>query len=198
MSLRLATLVLAGGQSARYGGNKLLSPHPAGKSLLGSVVAACTPLSCIPVTVVTGAWHADIAQAFANTGLNLVENNDWAQGMGSSLALGATTCITRFQPSHLLVVLGDLAAISQQSLGRLTEASQLSPQSLIVSAWGSHQGVPAIFPQSWFSTLTQLTGDAGARTAIRQALSHSPDSVISVTHPEAARDIDHPADWPQR
>ncbi|MCU7554036.1 nucleotidyltransferase family protein [Alteromonas sp. ASW11-19] len=197
MPFRLATLVLAGGQSARYGGNKLLSPHPEGQTLLGSVVAACAPLSALPVTVVTGAWHTDIAQAFADSGINLVENSNWAQGMGSSLALGVTTCITQYQPSHLLVVLGDLAAISQQSLRRLTEAARRSPQSLVVSEWEGRQGVPAIFPQCWFTTLTQLTGDEGARSAIRQSITVTPESVAAVAHPEAARDIDKPADWRQ-
>lgn len=197
MPFRLATLVLAGGQSARYGGNKLLSPHPEGQTLLGSVVAACAPLSALPVTVVTGAWHTEIAQVFAETDINLVENSHWAQGMGASLALGTTTCITRFEPTHLLVVLGDLAAISQQSLQRLTETARRSPQSLVVSEWENRLGVPAIFPQFWFNTLTQLTGDEGARSAIRLAVTTTPESVIAVAHPEAARDIDNPADWQQ-
>jgi CTP:molybdopterin cytidylyltransferase MocA len=51
-------------------------------------------------------------------------------------------------------------------------------------------GVPAIFPRSRFTDLTELRGDVGARALLRR----NPDRVVRVPMESAALDIDTPED----
>jgi CTP:molybdopterin cytidylyltransferase MocA len=51
-------------------------------------------------------------------------------------------------------------------------------------------GAPTIFPTQYFSQLSQLKGDKGAKTMLQQYS----QQVIGLTMPEAALDVDTPDD----
>ena len=100
---RLAFVLLAGGQSSRYNGNKLLSEHPITKLPLvqhsaNELIQARDKIVSIskhPVTVVTGKWHdsvsSQLAEAFSGlpeTPVEVIHNTQWEEGIASSIRSG--------------------------------------------------------------------------------------------------------------
>lgn len=189
----LGIAILAAGCSQRYGGNKMLAPLPGGQTLLGHCIEQCTPLSRLPIIVVSGAYHNALSQQPFAASVNLVQNTHWQQGMATSIHQ-AVQCVNR-QPAditHLLVTLGDLPLVTTQSLNSLWEVAQSEPQTIIASFWEGRATAPAIFPRCFWPLLTQLSGDSGAGVLLRDAMAQSPPACIPVPHAEAALDIDTP------
>lgn len=120
---RLAFVLLAGGQSSRYNGNKLLSEHPITKLPLvqhsaNEVIHARDKIVSIskhPVTVVTGKWHdsvsSQLAEAFSGlpvSHIEVINNRQWEEGIASSIRSGL---------SHLLsLALQPKTSLSPSSL----------------------------------------------------------------------------------
>lgn len=203
MQLRLAVLILAAGASERYKNNKLLSLHPAGSILINYVINTCLPLCSFKApVVVSGRWHQSLSQVVSPT-VNLIYNADWQHGMGTSIACGVNHLVSDTepgkgdveQPTHILVVLGDMPVITTESVGALVEAMHRNPENVIVSAWHQRHTVPAVFPAEYFSELQSLASDEGARGLIKRLLTKQPQKVTSVAHEQAAVDIDTPEDW---
>lgn len=99
----LAFVLLAGGQSSRYDGNKLLSEHPITKLPLlqhsaNEVIRARDEIGSIsksPVTVITGKWHdsvnSQLAEAFCGLPeltIEVIHNRQWEEGLASSIRSG--------------------------------------------------------------------------------------------------------------
>lgn len=132
---RLAFVLLAGGQSSRYAGNKLLSEHPVTKLPLVQHSAtevirardAIGSTSKHPVTVVVGKWHdsvsSQLAEAFCGlteTPIEVIHNRQWEEGIASSIRSGL---------SHLLgLALRPETSLSPSSLpnSSLPEAESLA------------------------------------------------------------------------
>ena len=114
-SYHLAFLLLAGGRSARYGGNKLLSEHPESnlplvehslRVLLNAKTAhtnmqvtnceaAVSEVShkglfdkTNQVTLVAGKWHESLETQLSHCPVNLVHNTQWEEGIASSIRFG--------------------------------------------------------------------------------------------------------------
>ena len=100
---RLAFVLLAGGKSSRYDGNKLLSEHPITKVPLVQhsvyeVIRARDETVSIrkhPVTVVVGKWHdgvsSQLTKAFCGptkTPIKVIHNTQWEEGIASSIRSG--------------------------------------------------------------------------------------------------------------
>ncbi|MDO6569133.1 nucleotidyltransferase family protein [Alteromonas sp. 1_MG-2023] len=66
---KIASILLAGGESKRYGGNKLLSPHYSGLPLIHYSLQQVQGLHLSSIYVVTGRWHSGlfgVLQTFAS------------------------------------------------------------------------------------------------------------------------------------
>ncbi len=193
--MKLRALVLAGGASERFGHNKLISEHPKGGTLVGSVLRAITPLS-IDTLVVTGKWHHDIEGVLATQPVVLSYNDQWQHGIGASVAHGVATLMHHWpDTTHIFVCVGDLPAVTEASLKHLKDTAEAHPQLIVASQWDGTVGVPAIFPVRYKKTLCSLNGDRGAARLIHQQLATSPPGGMTVSHPEAKWDIDYQGDW---
>lgn len=163
MSYRLGCILLAGGQSARFGGNKLVSVHPvsnkplvahSAQQLLGlpsvtnSHATLATHTDAIhylpqPV-VVTGKWDLSVRDALAHVPVSLVKNSLWEEGIASSIREGvryllgnASPIIETGQanPSHILITLADLPRLTAHDLANLVAASCANPTHIVCSQW---------------------------------------------------------------
>lgn len=100
---RLAFVLLAGGQSSRYDGNKLLSEHPITtlplvQHSVNEVIRARDAIGSMskhPVTVVVGKWHhsvsSQLGEAFSGlteTPIEVIHNRQWEEGIASSIRSG--------------------------------------------------------------------------------------------------------------
>jgi molybdenum cofactor cytidylyltransferase len=183
----LHAVVLAAGASRRFGSPKQLVQFER-KPLIQRVIAGATELAGSAVTVVLGAYAAEIAATLAPGTAGIIVNREWQEGIGSSIR----AAVARLPGAcdGVLLLLADQPLVGSHSLGRLAAAWRRQPRSIIASRYRAVTGVPAIFPRWCFSDLAALRGDQGARLVLRRY----PDHVVRLAHPEAEVDIDYPED----
>jgi molybdenum cofactor cytidylyltransferase len=195
---QLGAILLAAGSSSRLGQSKQLLQID-GQALVRSQAGKLLALNPACVVVVTGAGQQAVEQALLGLPLQLVHNSDWQQGMGSSLACGIAAMPERVRGALLLLC--DQWKIEAVDLLALTQAWKQSPGIAVTAQWRESSdgelaplisGPPVVFPRSLFSSLARLRGDRGAAQILKR---HKP-GVQSIELPNAAFDIDQPADLP--
>jgi molybdenum cofactor cytidylyltransferase len=162
----IAGVVLAAGASTRLGEPKQLVTI-AGETLLERTVRIAREAGCTPVVVVLGAAHIEILANARLTDTAPVINDHWQEGMASSIRLGVRTLESIARDAEgVLLMTCDQPAITAQHLTLL-----MTKQEIRASRYAGRNGVPAYFPEKYFSQLMELTGDSGARTLLAQARS---------------------------
>jgi len=160
----IPAVVLAAGASTRLGEPKQLVKLT-GETLLERAVRTAREAGCFPVIVVLGASYVEIL-AYSRLGDALpVINNEWREGMASSIRLGVRTLqFVAKDAEGVLLMTCDQPGVTARHLGLL-----MCRQEVKASRYAGRNGVPAYFPKKYFSELMALTGDTGARTLLAQA-----------------------------
>lgn len=178
-------LLLAAGQSRRFGANKLLHPLTDGTPLVVASVRHLTAVLPRTLAVVADADDA-VAQLLRAEGVELVVNDNAGAGMGTSIAAGV-----RASPEARgwLIALGDMPAVP----ARVTAALQrclVGGKDLVAPVCHGRRGHPVGFSARYRDVLGRLCGDRGARDILdreRGAL-----TLLTVDHPGVLLDIDTP------
>lgn len=158
-----------------------------GKSLVERTVALA--LSCAPaqVVVVVGADSARVIRQLDGQPVTVVENADWQNGQGGSVAAGAAALDDRLAA---LVLLCDQPLLTAADLQRLTAAWRERPDRPAAAADESgYLGAPALFPPDRLPALRGLRGESGARSLL-----HGTDTT-RVAMPAARYDVDTRDQW---
>jgi molybdenum cofactor cytidylyltransferase len=162
---RIAAIILAAGRSTRMrGANKLLASI-GGKAMVRHVAEAAIAGGADGVHVVTGHQAGEVEAALAGLKVVFVRNEDFAQGLSTSLAAGIRALGAEIDGA--LVLLGDMPGIDAAMVERMIAAARAAPADAIVAA--THDGIrgnPVLWPRRDFSALTGLAGDKGAREMI--------------------------------
>lgn len=183
----LHTIVLAAGAATRFGGPKQLVRID-GRPLLHTVVARAAEVTGTAVTVVLGAYAAELAPLLGHTLASIVINREWREGLASSIRAGVMRLPGAC--SAVLLLLADQPLVSPEDLRRLTGAWRRQPLYIAAASYAGTIGVPAIFPRWAFASLAGLRGDVGARALLRR----HPDRSVRVPMESAALDLDTPED----
>ena len=184
---RVAGLLLAAGGSSRLGRPKQLVEWQ-GKTLIRRAAEALIEAGCSPVVVVLGAEVDGSSHAVEGLGVEIVFNEDWESGMGSSVAVGMLS-IMSVEPDAVLINLCDQPHVTGTKLRILLDTFADIRPPLIAAEYDGITGVPALFSKALFPQLLGLSGDKGARELIR----NTPDA-MTIALPEAAIDVDRKAD----
>ncbi|MEH6814079.1 MAG: nucleotidyltransferase family protein [Motiliproteus sp.] len=188
---RLAVMIMAAGQSARFGGCKQLA-DVAGKPMLQRSIYTANQLCPGNVFVVSGGWHQALTEAFEKGDLadaQLLYSDDWQHGLGNSIARGVAALAADYE--GILIMLADQVAVSASELQPFVFA--YDPNHIICSLYQGRRGVPALFPRQCFTQLQQLSGDSGAK----KLLYSGAFDIVEVPLPSAAIDIDQPEELRQ-
>ncbi|MGY5057811.1 nucleotidyltransferase family protein [Streptomyces sp. 900105755] len=159
---RIAGLLLAAGGGRRLGGRpKALLTHR-GRPLVEYAARVLRAGGCGPVHVVLGA-RADEVRARAELGgCVVVENPDWADGMGSSLRVGLES-LAGTGARAALVSLVDQPGIGGAAVARVLGGYR-DGNSLVSAAYDGVRGHPVLFGSAhWAGIAASATGDRGAR-----------------------------------
>jgi molybdenum cofactor cytidylyltransferase len=183
----LYAVVLAAGASTRFGSAKQLV-RVAGRPLLHIAITRAAEVAGNALIVVLGAGAAQLAPLLKHSPGSVVVNQEWREGLGSSIR----AAVTRLPPScsGVLLLLADQAAVTADDLRRLAGTWRRQPHYIAAALYAGNCGAPAIFPRTSFRELAQLRGDSGARALLRR----NADRVVRVAMPSAAVDIDTPED----
>ncbi len=164
----IAILILAAGASRRMGQPKQLLPW-GNSTLLQHAIRHAKGLDINKIGVVLGAYAQKIQKSLSKYKVELLMNPNWEDGLGSSLAYGIKNLVNTEQTlDGILVMLGDQPLIDTSYLNRLMEAFASENKGIIVTSYGNRVGVPAVFSSRYFSELTDLDRDQGAKEIIRK------------------------------
>jgi molybdenum cofactor cytidylyltransferase len=183
----LFAMVLAAGESRRFGATKQLAPH-AGLPLVAHAMSAAEAV-CGPNTLlVTGNEWRNVTAACGHLQGFLLRNTAFREGLSSSIRAGVRRLSA--VADGVLIILADQPLITAGHLEQLLWQWRNAPDKIVASAYADSFGPPVIFPRDCFAELGRLRGDHGAKSIISR---HS-DRLISVNCPDAAIDIDRPTD----
>jgi molybdenum cofactor cytidylyltransferase len=185
-----ALLLLAAGASSRMGRPKQLLPVD-GQPLLRLIAERALTAPVSAVVVVLGAHVSEIAPCFAGLPVKIVVNENWAEGMGSSLRAGveAISALTP-APQGVVIALGDQPDFSAAHVIHLIEMWRASHSSIVASEANGVLMPPALFAANHFPDLLSLRGDAGARSLFQLHTREVPFVPMA-----AACDLDTPEDY---
>jgi molybdenum cofactor cytidylyltransferase len=185
---RLAVLIMAAGESRRFGSCKLLADID-GKPMLQHSIELAQSTDASLIRIVTGRWHQEIKQAQTSgviDDIDLIYNSDWQQGLGSSIATGVSQIASGCD--EVLVLLADQVSVSSEDIERLRLRDDKNQ--IVCASFSQTLGPPAIFPAQFFPELEKLSGDKGAKALLAELTAI--DCQVDV--PNAAFDIDSPSD----
>jgi molybdenum cofactor cytidylyltransferase len=194
MSMPIPAIVLAAGASNRLGQPKQLLMYR-GEFLIERAIRLANEAGAAPVIAVLGA-HVEII--CASIGLNdsiLSINDQWEQGIASSIHSGLRTLDAAAAGSSGVLILScDQPRLTAAHLRALIERFAARNQAgIVASAYAGVHGAPAIFPRSVFAELFALKGDKGARALLVEP----PCPLIALDFAGGEVDIDEPGDLAQ-
>ena len=191
MSGSVAAVVLAAGASRRLGQPKQLLMLD-GETLLARTVRLACEAGAAPVLVVVGAHAQLIGAAVSADSAAVVMNEEWEQGIASSIHVGVKALDAN--ASGVLILACDQPRLSAEHLRGLMETfAATSDNSIVASAYAGVNGIPAVFPREAFPHLLALSGDKGARSLLMQP----PCPLIALPFEGGEVDIDQPDDLTQ-
>jgi molybdenum cofactor cytidylyltransferase len=164
--LSLGAVLLAGGESRRFGAdNKLLMPV-GGAPLLAKVAQEILAAGIDELIVVTGAEDRAYREALGGLDVRLAHNPAWKEGLGGSIAAG----IAALSPAHpgAFVIPADMPNLTHAMLARLADAFRGTPGPPVVvpvTASGGQRN-PVLWPRRHFPKLCVLSGPAGGKSLL--------------------------------
>jgi molybdenum cofactor cytidylyltransferase/nicotine blue oxidoreductase len=176
-----AGLVLAAGEGRRFGSPK--APYVLdGERLVDRAVRLLRAASCDPVVVVLGAWVGDVPDA------DVVLNDQWRSGMGSSLCRGLEHLGEA--ADRVIVTLVDLPGLTVEAVQRLTALEHEDPREALASVtYDGVRGHPVLLGRAhWAGIAATATGDRGARVY----LADHAVTLVEVADVATGDDLDHP------
>ena len=190
MKASVAAIVLAAGGSRRLGQPKQLLMF-GGETLLARVIRLANEAGAAPVLAVLGAQHEKIRAEVALSDADVVINENWEQGIASSIHEGVSA-LQAAAPgiSGALILSCDQPRLTAAHLRALIDGfnAQAEP-SIVSSTYAGVLGIPAVFPRSLFPDLFALSGDKGARSLLNQP----PCPLLAQPFEGGEVDIDLPA-----
>lgn len=185
---RLGVVLLAAGESRRMGSPKQLISVD-GTPLVRHVSNLLLALKPDVFCVVLGAEATAVRAALDTLPVEFVENLDWREGLGSSIACGVRH-IERRTLDGLLIALCDQPTIPTSHFEQLAQAFGQGQHDIVVTDYAGSFGVPAIFSRAMFASLGALKGDRGAKSLMQNATR----KIAHVPCEAAAIDLDTMAD----
>ena len=181
----IAGVLLAAGQSRRFGGKKLLESWR-GEPLIARA-ARCMLGGGLSQVVVVIPEDTAMRAALSHLEMTLVENGEPERGIGHSIALGVGA-LPRSAEAAMLAV-ADQPLMDEQLIGQLCAA--YVPGAIVTPRYGSHRGNPRLFDRRYFAELRELVGDVGGQAV---AAAH-PEAIIECVFQErSGLDVDRPED----
>ena len=184
MALRVGCVLMAAGESRRFGGDKLAAELH-GRALLERAMDAADPaLFADRVAVVS---RPETAARAAARGFRLVINDRPADGLSRTVRLGTEALA---DCDGILYLVADQPQLTAETVARVVARWRLAPDRIAAAAHGQRRGNPCLFPRALFPELRALEGDRGGTAVIR---AHAARLLLVETPEAELADVDTPA-----
>ena len=181
---RVAAVILAAGESRRYGSPKQLAVVD-GATLLEHAIAMARASGLTPVVAVVPVWLSRPARLDGDW-LRWIRNPYPERGMSLSLRLGLEALPEDAEAA--VILLGDQPRVPAETIAALIVARGQRP--IVAAEAGGLLAPPILIERSHFSLAGEVTGDRGLRDLLRT----DPDLVQAVSVEAHPIDVDAPAD----
>ncbi|HJT74794.1 MAG TPA: nucleotidyltransferase family protein [Chitinophaga sp.] len=184
-------LILGAGNSSRLGQPKQLLEFQ-GKPLICRMVDEASGTASGPVMIVAGASAVEVKCKLQGTPALIVMNDNWVEGMGSSIATGIKALMEQFPDLEgVIIMVCDQPYVTSVLLRQLIEQHIITRKGIIASTYDNTAGTPVLFHNRYFRALSGLTGQQGAKKILQQ----STDDLALVPFPLGVLDIDTAEDY---
>jgi molybdenum cofactor cytidylyltransferase len=180
-------IILAAGESSRLGQPKqnLLFQ---GQTLLQRAVETALASACTPVIVILGA-NADRIIPIAN--VNIIYNDDWQEGMASSIRIGVREMAKDASVGNIIIMLCDQPFVNVELLNSMITMQHQTGKSIVACTYNETTGAPVLFNEVWFAELLLLQGQEGAKKIINT----HPEHRATIAFEQGSIDIDTRGDY---
>jgi molybdenum cofactor cytidylyltransferase len=187
---RVAAVVLAAGSATRMGGGKLLLPV-GGRPMVQRVVDASLASRVCRTIVVVGNEADAVLGTLGDRPVDIVVNDDYANGMSTSLRAGLTAVDAEAEGA--LILLGDQPFVSAALLDELIDRFGTCGKPVVRPVWEGLPGNPVLIRATLFPELMRERGDVGGRRVVDRR----PDEVclVPIRDPHELVDIDSPDEY---
>ncbi len=179
-------LLLAAGFSQRFGSPKLLHALPSGRSIIQASIKALKSSGCTFALVIREGDTALTAH-LSNTNVSVIKVSSAEKGLSSVIA-EATASINTKSVDWIGICLADMPYILPQTFTSLPNHISLS--TIVRPCYQKKLGHPVLFGRYYFDELSQLSGDDGAKSILKQFPNAL--NIINVDDPMILHDIDVP------
>jgi molybdenum cofactor cytidylyltransferase len=187
----IGAVILAAGESSRLGRSKQLIQFR-GKSLVRRIVDAADEAGCSPIAVVIGSEGEKMARELEQTSAAIVENENWRNGIGTSIRTGVQSLINqRPDLDAVMLLVCDQPLVETEVIKQLIARYGETGKTIIASSYSGTLGVPALFGRSHFEELLTLPDDSGAKSIILSKR----ERVAEFPFPQGEIDLDTLADY---
>lgn len=183
-------VVLAAGESTRYGeSNKLLAEIDS-TPLVRHAAKTLVESSVDGVTVIVGHESERVRAALEGLPVEIRENADYEAGQSTSVRDGVQAARDH-DADAVLVALGDMPAVDAASIDLLLEAYERGVSDILVAACDGRRGNPVLFDERFFDRLRDIEGDVGGRGLLTERFGARG---VETGDTGVLRDIDRQAD----
>jgi molybdenum cofactor cytidylyltransferase len=158
MSKQVAGIVLAAGNSSRFGSPKQLLPWRK-TTVLNSVVRTAIEIGLAPVVVVLGANAEQIEPGLPERCI-VVTNTSWSEGQSSSIRIGLAQVPEDID--GVLMLLGDQPQVNPHFCESIIQRG-LESGKITIPYVNDRRANPVFFPKNTLERLGQVAGDQGGR-----------------------------------
>jgi molybdenum cofactor cytidylyltransferase len=170
MRTGITAILLAAGNSRRFGAANKLLAQIGGQPLIRRAAEEIALSADVKVVVVTGYDRHSIERALSNLPLQFAHNVYWQTGMGSSIAVGIEALPPKIE--GVMIVPGDMPFLTASVIKTLIDAFDKNSRTSIifpVTAAGEQRN-PVLWPRRFFSQLKSLEQAGGKALLARQSL----------------------------
>lgn len=183
-------IILAAGESSRMKAPKMVLPF--GKNTIIETVIANVGASDIDkMVVVLGSWKKEILQVVEKHNVNHCFNDNYKQGMLSSVQCGL-----RFIPGMfrgVLICPGDQPMVDKGIINLLISAFKNSGKGIVVPCHEKKRGHPVMIGRKYYNEILNLNPSG----ILRQIMENHPGDIeeVETTCSSVLKDIDTPDDY---
>lgn len=185
--MKIAGILLAAGQSSRFGSHKLMAQLQGEHvGLLSARLLLAAGVDTL--TVVTRAQDTALQQLYTRAGFTCLICDNASAGMSASLQAGLDA--NRDAPAWL-IALADMPFVRADSVRQLLQALRRG-EKIVQPTCRGRAGNPVGFHNCYLRELMALSGDRGARQLLQRH--RGSICLLEVDDPGVLQDIDRPED----
>ena len=190
--MNIGVVILAAGESKRMGAPKQILPI-FGVPMLKYLIDEVIDTEAHPITVVLGANKSKIVPLLENIPIGIIDNKEWAKGIGTSIKMGlvGSYLITKGFDG-LIFMTSDMPYVTSELITQLIEAARNYPEkSIICSEYDGVKGVPVLLKKERFEDILDMKPEDGAK----QFFTKYPNEIFSVPFDLGQIDLDTKEDY---